>query len=82
MDTNDTTPAPVHRRPGRSVPLDTDKLREVIDTSGLSLREVARRSGVTAAHLDGVLLGKHGISPRSLRQITAELQVPYESVLR
>lgn len=82
MDTNGTAARRVHKRPGRSVPVDTVKLAEAIEASGLSLRELARRSGVTAAHIDGVLLGKHGIGAARLQQITAQLPVTYDSVLR
>jgi transcriptional regulator with XRE-family HTH domain len=80
MNTTDT-PRIVRRRPGRRVPLDAGKLRAAITLSGLSIREVARRSDITAAHLAGVLSGKHGIQRKTLRQVTAELGVPYESVL-
>lgn len=74
-------PRTIHPRPGRRAPVDPVRLRAAIAGSRLSIREVARRSGMTAAHLDGVLTAKHGISPAKLRQVTAELQVPYASVL-
>jgi len=74
-------------RPGGRAPLDLTALNTAVTTwqagdPKRSVRELARRAGLTVAHVDGVLLGKWGISPRALRQITAELGVPYGSVLK
>jgi transcriptional regulator with XRE-family HTH domain len=83
---DETTDKQVRRRPGGRVPLDLAKLQAAVTAwqeqdPAHSVRELARRAGLTAAHLDGVLLGKWGISPAKLRQVTAELQVPFASVL-
>jgi transcriptional regulator with XRE-family HTH domain len=77
----------VHSRPGRRAPLDVGKLMDAFDRwaaadESHTLRELARRAGVTVQHIDGVMLSRHGISPATLRAVTSELGVPYASVMR
>jgi transcriptional regulator with XRE-family HTH domain len=77
----------VRRRPGRRAPLDLYKLNAAVrawqaaDPHRHSLRKLAELTGYSVAHVDGVLLGKHGLSPKALRQIAVEIGVPVESVM-
>jgi transcriptional regulator with XRE-family HTH domain len=74
-------------RPGGRAPIDTGKLQAAYDAWAAadprrSRRRLAQLTGMTVGHISGVLRGTHGISAARLRQITVELGVPVESVLR
>ena len=48
-------------------------LRTIRSTKGMSLRELARRTNITAAHLSLVELGQRGVSVEVVERLANEL---------
>lgn len=57
-------------------------LAEELQRAGISQAEVARKSGVSAAHITKVLKGERGLGESALRAIAEALKIPPEQAFR
>lgn len=57
-------------------------LAEEIQRAGISQADVARKSGVSPAHITKVLKGERGLGENSLRAIAEALKIPPEQAFR
>lgn len=57
-------------------------LAEEIQKAGMSQAEVARKSGVSPAHITKVIKGERGLGENALRAIAEALKIPPEQAFR
>jgi len=57
-------------------------LASTLKETGMSQAELARKSGVSAAHITKVLNGERGLGETSLRAIAEALHIPPEQAFR
>lgn len=55
-------------------------LREIRSLTGLSGRELARRTGISETTVTNIEHGKHGVSPAVLRRLADALGVSVEAI--
>jgi len=65
----------IRKRPSR-MRINRHALRVIRERSGLSVSELARRSGVTQPHLSNIEGGRRGVSPAVVLALAEALSVP------
>jgi transcriptional regulator with XRE-family HTH domain len=65
----------------QGVPFDRTKLRYERTKAGLQQNELARKAGVSKAHVSRLELGRCGPSPDVLRRLAEALDCPVEDLM-
>jgi predicted transcriptional regulator len=71
MTTQETTGQPVRRRPGRSVPVDPDKIRDQRVRRAWSVAKLAELSGLSTSLISAIETGASGCSADSHAKLAA-----------